>query len=608
MKRSFLILSVLVLAQFAMGQDVKEDFYDAEFFFAQEEYEEALYIFEKVYNRGYQDNANINYRIGICLLEIPGRKTEAIPFLEKAVGSISERYREGSLNEENAPPDALLYLGNAYRINEDLEKACEAYREYQEKYIEDKSDIQRIYAEKQIESCHNASEALQHPVDYTTGDLGQLKEIHRNRYNVVVSDDLKTMAFMGKNPFYNGVYVATKGEGGLWNTPLNITPSIRSDGNMDVVSLSADGKIMLLAVYDEFDSNIYTSEYANDRWNPAKSVGKPINTRYYESHATFSPDGKSIYFASNRKESLGGTDIFRSDLLEDLTWSEPVNLGPTINTPLNEESPFLSPDGSRLYFSSQGHATIGGFDLFYSDLQSDGSWGAPENPGYPLNTTDDDLAFSPKKIGREDTEQVFAKGNASQRDIYFFELIPQEAQPVAVSFDTKIEKAEEEVAEEEVVEKPVEEVAEEPVREEVKPLARRQIRPVFFAFDSYALTETARSKLDDLAALLEQYPEVKLEVIGHTDAIGTFEYNQKLSENRAGAVKQYLVSKGISEDRLKTMGKSESEPVARNRTADNRDAPEGRKFNRRVVFAVTLAEDVIIEMEKIQVPDNLKID
>ena len=225
MKRPFLILSVLLLVSFAAGQDVKEDFYDAEFFFAQEEYQEALYIFQKVYDNGYQDNANINYRIGVCLLEIPGRKPEAIPYLEKAAQSISERYREGSLKEENAPPDALLFLGNAYRIDEQLDKACENYRAYLE-YLGDRDNIQRIYTEKQIESCQNAKTALNNPVEYNTQNLGQLQETHPDRYNVVVSDDLTTMAFMGRNPFYNGVYVSTKNEEGLWNTPLTITPSI----------------------------------------------------------------------------------------------------------------------------------------------------------------------------------------------------------------------------------------------------------------------------------------------------------------------------------------------------------------------------------------------
>lgn len=596
MRRPLLMLSVLLLASIVHGQNIKEDYYDGEFFFAEEDYEEALYAFNKVYQRGYQDNANINYRMGVCLLQIQGRKTEAIPYLETAVESISERYREGSLKELNAPPDALLYLGNAYRINNELDKACEKYREY-DLFLGPRHVMQKAYTDKQIESCENAVVALNNPVEYTYGNLGQVNETHTNRYNVVVSNDQSTMAFMGKNPFYNSVQVSMKQPDGTWGKPLNITPSIVSDGNMDVVALSPDGKTMLLAVSDEFDSNIYSSVYENNRWNPATTLGKPINSRYFESHATFSHDGKTIYFTSNRNESLGGTDIFRSDLLPDGSWSEPENLGPTINTLLNEESPFLSPDGKRLYFSSQGHNTIGGFDLFYSELQANGTWGSPVNMGYPLNTTDDDLAFSPQGIAETGSTMVFAKAEGdSKYDLYKFEFIGRDAKPELVPMDEPEEEVVEEVSEPE------------PEPEVVEPPARYLIRPVFFEFDSYALSKAGMSKLDELTALMEQFSSLSLEITGHTDAIGTYEYNQRLSVNRANAVSKYLILNGITKERLKITGMSESEHVARNRTRDDRDAPEGRALNRRAQFKITITEEVVIEMEQIYVPEHLRLD
>jgi len=599
------VLSVLLFALMVSGQQVKEDYYDGEFFFAEEDYEEALYAFNQVYKNGFQNNANINYRVGVCLLQIPGRKTEAIPFLETAVESISDRYREGSLKEMNAPPDALLYLGNAYRINLELDKAREKYGEY-DLFLGPKNVLQKAFTEKQIESCDNAVEAIKNPVKYTRGNLGQVNETHTRRYNVVVSSDQSTMAFMGKNPFYNSVEVSKKQPNGTWGVPVNITPSIVSDGNMDVVALSPDGKTMLLAVSDEFDSNIYTSTYENNRWNPAVTIGKPINSRYFESYATFSHDGKSIYFTSNREESLGGMDIFKSILLPDNSWSEPVNAGPTINTVLNEESPFLSPDGTRLYFSSQGHNTIGGFDLFYCELQPNGSWGTPVNVGYPLNSTDDDLAYSPQRITEEGTSMVFAKGGEGSRyDLYKFEFIDRDATPVVVP----IEETATEVAET-VVEPAVTEPAEvtQPEPEVVKPPEKYLIRPIFFAFDSDALTPLGVKKLDQLAAVLEKYSDLKLEITGHTDAVGTHEYNQRLSVRRASAVSKYLVSNGIANNRVKVIGKSEDEHVARNRTRENKDAPEGRALNRRAQFKVSLTDEVIIEEEKIEVPDYLKLD
>ena len=171
MRRSFLILSVILFSTIVAGQDVKQDFADGEFFIAAEEYEEALYTFTKVYNSNYQDNANINYRIGMCLLNIPGRKAESIPYLEKAVGSVSEKYSEGSLKETNAPIDAHLLLGNAYRINMEFEKACEQYRLFEE-YVGTKGNIEASYADQQIASCANAVVAINNPVEVIRGKPG----------------------------------------------------------------------------------------------------------------------------------------------------------------------------------------------------------------------------------------------------------------------------------------------------------------------------------------------------------------------------------------------------------------------------------------------------
>ncbi len=609
MRRVFLMLPIILLASLVAGQNAKENYLDGEFFFAQEDYEEALYAFTQVYKEGYQNNANINYRMGVCLLRIPGRKTEAIPYLEMASGSITDRYKEGNFKETSVPSDVLLYLGNAYRINMELDKAKEKYREYLT-YLDPDDELMKAYTNKQIESCDNAVAAMNNPVKYRIGNLGQVNETQAQRYNMVISDDMSTMAFMGKTPFYNGVQVSTRQADGTWSKPLDLSPYIVSDGNMEVVALSPDGTIMLLAVSDEFDSNIYFSLFEKNEWTPAVSIGKPINSRYWESYATFAPDGKSIYFTSNREGSLGGMDIFRSHKLPNGGWSEPENLGPAINTELNEESPFFSRDGKRLYFSSQGHNTIGGYDLFYSEQLGDDLWGEPVNVGYPLNSTDDDLAFSPEGIHVDGSSLIYAKGSGDGFDLYKFDFIDENATPVPVPMEEPGEElAEEQKTEEQEAEMEQEQKVAEtgPEVEVPEPPEKYLVKPVFFAFDRYDLSGTARSKLDDLATLMKNYPSLKLEIMGHTDAIGTFEYNQGLSVKRAKSVSEYLINNGISKDRLTIKGFSESEPVAKNRTDDNRDAPEGRKLNRRVQFRVSVTREVIIEMEQIQVPDYLKL-
>jgi len=586
---TFCLLSSLILAQ-----NAKVDFNDGEFFLAEEDYEEALYAFGKVYNKGYQDNAYINYRMGLCLINIPGRKTESIPYLEKAEQSISTNVKEGKFEEKDAPPDALLYLGNAYRINMEIDKAIEKYNAFA-KYIDPKDVTLQAYVDQQIVACGNALVGTASPVEINIGNLGQLQETHSSRYNMQVSGDLQTIAFMGKNPFYNGIYVAVK-KGEVWAKPMNITPSVASDGNMDVVGLSYDGLKMLLAVTDHFTSNIYVSTYENKRWNPAVSLGKPINSKYYEAQACFTPNGKSIYFSSNRKESIGGMDIFRSDQQENGTWGEPVNLGPGINTILSEEAPIMSPDGKRLYFSSQGHSTMGGFDAFYSEVLADGSFhSVPVNLGYPLNSSDDDYTFSPEAISEENSSFIFTHGKMAEYDLFKFEMIGRDQVPVPVSMD-----------EEEVVE---EVVAEEIPEPEVEATPEKYyLRPIYFAFDSYTLSKDGMAKLDILSSILEMHPSLQLEITGYTDAKGAFDYNQRLSVNRAESVYKYLILNGIGKSRMKVTGMSEDEPVARNTTRDQRDAPDGRMLNRRAEFKVSLLKGVIIEMEKVEVPDHLKLD
>lgn len=648
MKRVYSVFSFLMIVVFLNGQyDPKENFYDAEFFFAEEDYSEALYAFTQVYNDGFQDNSNINYRIGICMLQLEDKKNGAIPYLEKAILNITQKYKEGSFKETNAPSDAYLYLGNAYRINNNFDKAIVNYKKFLEYVGSEGSQV--TYTNLQIEACKSASEAMKADACYTVGDLGQLNQIRVPIYNPAISGDMNTFAFMGRQKFYNGIYVSKFLEG-KWTKPYNITPSIQSDGNQHVLSVSHDGTKILLAWDDEFESDIWMTEYKNGRWYKSAPVGKPVNSKYYESHACLTPDGKTIYFTSNRNESLGEMDIFRCTKDSEGNWGELSLLGTNVNTLLNEDNPFVSPDGKRLYFSSQGHTGLGGFDIYYCEIKNDGSLGEPVNLGYPLNTPDDDFTFMPNKIDYEGYLSFFSNGDEDQVNIYRFELVPESAAVLAMGSEIPYEVNEfcqyapkeeladvtedavEEVVEEvagEVAEELVEEVAEELVEEvaeevptevteevveevaeevpaEVKTESYR-IKPVYFDFDSYALSASAIDKLNYTAATLDKFPNLKMEIIGHTDAVGTDAYNTALALRRANAVADYLVSKGISRARLIVSSKGESNPVAINRTADNHDAPKGRALNRRVQFKTSVPEGVMIEIEKVDVPDQLKI-
>jgi outer membrane protein OmpA-like peptidoglycan-associated protein/tetratricopeptide (TPR) repeat protein len=597
MKKYFAILLLICVSSGmynvnAQKDPVKENFYDAEFFLSEEEYKEALYSFQKVYNSGNQENANINYRIGICYLNIPGQKEKSISYLEKAVKNISENYKEGSYTEVSAPADALLYLGNAYRINNLPDKAIDSYNAYLKLAIKINAvDIE--YTKQQIESCQRAKEVIKNPTPIYKENLGRNYNTSMNNFQAVFSGDNNSMAYMISQKFYDAAYFVKK-INGTWSNPINITPQIESDGNQYISSFSFDGSKLFLIMIDNFDGDIFISDYSQGRWNPSKPIGKPINTKFFESHASFSPDGKTLFFTSNRTGGTGGMDIYTSTLSESGAWSEPVNIGKAINTPLNEETPFIAADGKTLYFSSQGHSTIGGYDVFTSSQQEDKSWSVPVPLPYPINSSDDELFFFPDAENKGGYMTLYEPNGLGDGDIYHIKVIsPQDA--VA-----SVEPTTEEIKTPVIENKP-------DAKEPEIPSFKYYIKPIYFGFDSYLLSEMAKEKLNDLVNAMNDYPQVHLEARGYTDSKGSFEYNQILSDKRAKAVTDYLISKGINSVRLKNIGYSESNNVAINAFSDGRDAIEGRKLNRRVEFQIVEGDGALLLIEEIPVPEQLKV-
>lgn len=582
----------------AQKDPIRDEFLDAEFFLNQEQYSEALQAYIKVYDAGNQENSNINYRIGVCYINIPGEKTKAVPYLEKAVTNVSSAWKEGLYKEPTAPFDAWLYLGNAYRINYQLDEALVAYRKFLELDVKGKkTDLQ--YAGQQIEAVIRAQQATQKPANVKFENLGRRINSNQHNFQPVFSGDGNSMAFMTSLRFYDAVYFARK-VNNTWTNTINITPQIESDGDQYITSLSYDGKKMYLVRVSVFGGDIMESEFSSGRWSKSKMLDKTINTKFFESHASISPDGNTLYFTSNRSESLGEMDIFVSEKDASGNWGLPKNLGDVVNTPLNEESPFICNDGKTLFFSSQGHETIGGYDVFSTVKQEDGSWSKPVALPYPVNTTDDDLYFYPVENGKAGYMALHGEEGFGLADIYFINLYPE------------IEVAEFIVTEEEDKLRPDEKVTiktEDETPTEVKPVETLKylVKPIYFDFDKYILSGEAKEKLDLIADLLKDYPEMELEIRGHTDAIGTNHYNQTLSERRARTASNYLIAKGIDAKRLPFKGLSMSEPAAANRKPDGSDSPEGRRFNRRVEFKVVVNPKNVILIQESEVPENLKI-
>jgi outer membrane protein OmpA-like peptidoglycan-associated protein len=577
----------------------------------------------QVYRRGYESNANVNYRIGSCYLEIPGQKDKAIEFLEKASLSASTKYKSSSLNEKYAPIDVYLYLGNAYRVNSRLSDAIKTYRKYKELLPADEKALHQ-YADKQIEACNIAAEFMSNPLDLTFENLGEKINSSSDDYNAVVSGNGSTLIYMHKLPFYEAVYFSRK-VNGAWSAPENITPQIMSDGNQYVTDVSFDGNTLYLAVHDEFNSDIYTSEYVDNRWTQSKPLGSSINTKYWESHASISDDGNTLYFTSNRNGGKGNMDIYESRRTETGEFGPARNVS-EINSELNEDTPFITGDGKKLYLSSQGFANMGGYDIFVSHLESNKTWSLPENMGFPVSTPDDDIFYFPWGRGEKGYYSRISEDGFGSMDIYKILFGPEVEESIAevlpaedTSFTDLVTDSGSEQAAETVA--PVVAFLADSSQESTGNIDQEQaialvattrtieISPVFFEFDKSLLSEKGKAELNTLIVFMLEFPDLRVELAGFADALGPETYNLSLSERRALAALKYVVSKGIDPQRLKAVGKGETEFIAPNTHPDGSDFPEGRKYNRRVELTIAGTDSNALIIKRIDpVPKEIQME
>lgn len=398
--------------------EFREMFISAEGDILFEDYAEALPKYLNLL-QFYPENYNYYYRIGQCYLNTPGEKDKSIPFLETAAMNINPQYREGKFREAGAPYDALYFLANAYSISNDIDKAVETYTLFMQNVDPEVYDTNLVRF--QIKECYNAREMMNKPVFVIEKNLGDRINQRFSEFNPVISSDEQSMLFTRELQFYDAVFWSTK-VNGQWTNPVNLTPELGIDQDYYTSSLTGDGKTLLLYRIDKYDGNIYQSRLIGDQWSDVEKLNDNINTKYWESHATLTRDAMKLYFTSNRKESLGGLDIFVSELDSTGAWGPAKNIGPVINTEYNEDTPFLANNDRTLFFSSRGHHNIGGYDIFRSDLDEKGEWGAPVNIGYPVNTTDDDLFFMPVGKGNRGYLSRFSADGHGKMDILTYDI------------------------------------------------------------------------------------------------------------------------------------------------------------------------------------------
>ena len=430
MKLKFIATTLLLLLTFfaqAQKQDEKtssEELYlDANSYFFFEDYEEALSLYQQVI-REIPKNSNLNYRIGICYLNIPGKKNKSIPFLEAATANTSKSYKENSIKEQKAPFDAYFFLGSAYLANNQLSKAKEAFLKFQSLTNKKSSEYDAEMLKLQLETVESSSTIQKQPINFLLSNLGPIVNDRFSNYSPTLSYNGQVLAYTSKRKFYQAVYVTRK-NGNDWSTPENITPELETDQNLQTLSLNYDGTELYLYKDDNRDGNIYVSRYRNGRWNPIENLGLNINTKYWEASAAISPDGKTLYFSSNREGGFGELDLYKSSRQPNGSWGAAQNLGSTVNSKYNEIAPSLTSAGTTLFFASDGLLGLGGYDIYFSNVAKGNQWSKPENLGFPLNTADDDIEFCPIDDGQYGLLARFDEDSYGEMDMFKVEVFSE---------------------------------------------------------------------------------------------------------------------------------------------------------------------------------------
>lgn len=385
-------------------------------------------------------NALINYKVGRSYLLINGEKSKAVPYLERAVKDASLKAKDNFKGSE-APIDAYFYMARAYHLDLQFDNAIAAYRKYlKEAKITDKERIAEV--EWMIQTCMNGKLIVDSPISATVENLGENINTIYDEYAAVVDATESMLIFTSRRPtstgglldldgkYFEDIYVSQKEEDGTWGKPSGIGSKINIEGHEATIGLSADGQELYIYRDDFGDGNIYVSQFKGSSWGEPKLLNQNINSPFRETHATVSADGQTLYYTSD-KAGEGGMDIFRSRRLPTGEWGVSENLGDVINTKYDEEAPFIHPDGKTLFFSSKGHNSMGGYDIFFS-IEENGKWSTPMNVGAPMNTPDDEYFFVMSADGKRAYYSSSNGGGMGGKDIFLVHLDRDRAVPLTV--------------------------------------------------------------------------------------------------------------------------------------------------------------------------------
>lgn len=599
----------------------------------QERYDKALIQFDKIlrkhpdYIKAISQKASIYYQINE---------------LEKAAITL-----EHAISIDSSLDASLYYSLGYIREQQGYRNAAiEAYKNYLDRTSVSEKNHEN--ARKNIERLEFIIDAIENPVPFEPEDPGPAINTEEHEYLAALDVTGSFMVFTRRINHQEDLYYSFLKDG-AW-TDAKPIKDLNTPYNEGAHCLSPDGTQIFFTACENSISmggcDLFVSSNITGKWSRPQNLGKQINSGSWDSQPAVSADGNTLYFTSTRPGGYGGKDIWFSRKDRSGTWSLAKNAGPNLNSPGNEESPFLHPDGKHLYFMSDGHTGMGGFDLFVSTLH-EYDWSEPVNLGYPINTENDEGAI---RVAADGQTAYFSSDRADisnfpakNLNIFSFELPePFRSQPVSyVEGFVRNSKSNEKLRVEyqlydnnsgnwirngqtdihgrflialpagknynlnidhpgfaffsdnfnlskaftalkpftiEVALIPLEKTDE---WEKIVMEKEIVLKNVFFEFGSAVLdTVLSRVELQNLTHFLENNPNIKIQIEGHTDNIGDEAYNIALSLERAKAVEAYLIQRDISPSRIFCKGFGETRPIATN------ENPEGRKKNRRTSFKI----------------------
>ncbi len=599
-------------------------------YFKTEDYETALTYFLKSDSLDGNDK-DVSYLISLSFFR-SDQKLKALPFLLKA--------KAGGIKE----PELEFYLGEAYHLSHKFDKAIEHLTLYRSTLrSSEKEKLREV--DDLIQNCKNGIELVKTPVEVKIKNLGNVINSTFPDYMPALSADESMLIFTSRrdnstgglkmnNLYFEDIYISNKKDN-KWTSPEKLGNEINTPSHDACVGISPDGQQIFIYKVEEgkYYGDLYVSNLSGKTWSKPKSLGSNINTPFWEPCATITSDQKVLFFVSNKKGGIGGTDIYMSKRQPNGEFGPATILSTDINTSKDEFSPFIHPDGKTLYFSSKGHNSMGGYDIFSCTINTETGQviSKPVNLGYPINTADDEVYFSWSADNRRAYFSSERAGGVGEKDLYVLERPKAEAslvmlkgtingcenkRPVAASIIVTDIATGKEIGKYSsnsstgkyivilpagknygiTVEAPgyvfysknidipfldhYKEIDDEICMEGLKKGTVFVLRNVFFDVDKATLRKESEAELERVHEILTSNPSIKMLISGHTDSDGNDDYNLKLSENRAHAVKDYLITKGVSAERLSYKGYGETKPVAPN------DSPDNKQLNRRTEIEI----------------------